>query len=339
MRAVFVYPGDLDQPTGGYRYDAALLREWAAAGIAVTAISLPGAYPAPTEADLTAAEALLAPIPADVPILIDGLAFAVLPGAWLDRLGKRWQALVHHPLCLETGLDPALAAQLEASERAALARAELITVTSRATGVTLTERFAVPAEKILLAPPGIVRYPRSAPQSPPMILTVGAISPRKNFDGLVTALEAVRDLPWKATIVGSDAHSPETGAALRAQVAALGLTDRIHLVGALTGPALEAAYADASFYVHAAHYEGFGMALADALASGLPTVASIGGAVGDWLPEGAALRATPDAVSLAENLRTLLTDSDLAERLAAAGRAIDFPTWAGSAAAIAARWA
>jgi glycosyltransferase involved in cell wall biosynthesis len=81
------------------------------------------------------------------------------------------------------------------------------------------------------------------------------------------------------------------------------------------------------------------MALADALASGLPTVASIGGAVGDWLPEGAALRATPDAVSLAENLRTLLTDSDLAERLAAAGRAIDFPTWAGSAAAIAARWA
>ncbi|WP_156995384.1 hypothetical protein [Elstera litoralis] len=45
MRAVFVYPGDLDQPTGGYRYDAALLRAWAAAGVNVAAISLPGAIP------------------------------------------------------------------------------------------------------------------------------------------------------------------------------------------------------------------------------------------------------------------------------------------------------
>ncbi|MFY8106772.1 MAG: glycosyltransferase family 4 protein [Elstera sp.] len=338
MKAVFVYPGDLDQPTGGYRYDAALLREWASAGVSVTAISLPGSYPDPSEADLAAAEALLAPIPADVPILIDGLAFAVLPGAWLDRLGKRWQALIHHPLCLETGLHPARAATLEAKERDALSRAELVVVTSRATGETLRTRFAVPETKILLAPPGIIRYPRAAPHVPPMILSVGAISPRKNFDGLVEALATVQDLAWTATIVGSDAHSPETGSALRAQIAALGLADRITLTGALTGPALEEAYASASFYVHAAHYEGFGMALADALASGLPTVASTGGAVGDWLPEGAALRATPDAASLAQNLRRLLTDADLANRLAAAGRAIDFPTWAGSAAKIAERW-
>ncbi len=338
MTAVFVYPGDLDQPTGGYRYDAALLREWAAAGVSVTAISLPGSYPHPSEADLAAAQALLASVPADVPILIDGLAFAVLPGAWLDRLGKRWQALIHHPLCLETGLDPAQAAALEAGEREALSRAELVVVTSRATGETLHTLFSVPENKILLAPPGIIRYRRAAPQGVPMILSVGAISPRKNFDGLVAALAMVQDLAWTAIIVGSDAHSPETGAALRAQIAALGLGDRITLTGALTGPALEDAYARAAFYAHAAHYEGFGMALADALASGLPTVASTGGAVGDWLPEGAALRATPTAVSLGENLRRLLTDAALAGRLAEAGRAIEFPTWAGSAAKIAERW-
>lgn len=339
MRAVFVYPGDLDQPTGGYRYDAALLREWALAGLDVTALSLPGAYPTPQPDDLAAAEALLAPIPADVPILIDGLAFAVLPGAWLDRLGKRWQALIHHPLCLETGLDPSIAARFEASERAALARAERVVVTSRATGATLTERFQVPEDRLLLAPPGITRYPRATPRTPPMILSVGAISPRKNFDGLVAALAMVRDLPWMATIVGSDAHSPETGAALRAQIAALGLGERISLTGALTGAALETAYAEASIYAHAAHYEGFGMALADALASGIPTVASVGGAVGDWLPEAGALRSSPDAASLAANLRRLLSDSALAERLGRAGQAIDFPTWSASAAAIAARWA
>jgi glycosyltransferase involved in cell wall biosynthesis len=338
VRAVFVYPGDLDQPTGGYRYDAALLREWAAAGVSVTAISLPGNYPHPSEADLAAAEGLLAPMAADAPILVDGLAFAVLPGAWLDRLGKRWQALIHHPLCLETGLDPAQAAALEASERAALSRAELVVVTSRATGETLHTRFGVPSDKIVLAPPGVIRYRRAAPQVPPMILSVGAISPRKNFDGLVAALATLQDLVWTATIVGSDAHSPETGAALRAQIVALGLGDRITLTGALTGSVLEDAYATASFYAHAAHYEGFGMALADALASGLPTVASTGGAVGDWLPEGAALRATPAAASLGKNLRRLLTDAALANRLAEAGRTIEFPTWAGSAAKIAERW-
>ncbi|GFZ97764.1 hypothetical protein GCM10011497_30490 [Elstera cyanobacteriorum] len=338
MRAVFVYPGALDQPTGGYRYDAALLAEWAAAGITVQAISLPGAYPQPTPDDLAVAEALLAPVPPNVPILIDGLAFAVLPGEWLDRLGKRWQALVHHPLSLETGIDPALAATFEASETQALRRAERVVVTSRATGETLTARFGVPAEKLLLAPPGVRRYARGVAQVPPMILTVGAISPRKNFDGLVAALATITDLAWMATIVGSDQHSPETGAALRQQIDGLGLAGRIRLTGALTGADLDQAYAEASFYAHAAHYEGFGMALADALASGLPTVASVGGAVGDWLPDGAAIKVPPTAEALAEGLRRLLTDPEAAQRLSARAAGIPFPTWAGSAAAVASLW-
>ncbi len=338
MKAIFVYPGALDQPTGGYRYDAALLAEWAAAGIEVQAISLPGAYPHPTPEDLAAAETLLAPIPPDVPIVIDGLAYAVLPGEWLDRLGKRWQALVHHPLCLETGLDPAAAVRLEVSEKAALHRAERVVVTSRATGETLRSQFGVPAEKILLAPPGVRRYPRGPAQVPPMILTVGAISPRKNFDGLVAALGTLTDFSWTATIVGSDRHAPETGAALRRQIEDLGLGGRIRLTGALTGPDLDRAYAEASFYAHAAHYEGFGMALADALASGLPTVASVGGAVGDWLPDGAALKVPPTADALATGLRRLLTEADLAQRLSISAAAIPFPTWAGSAAAVADLW-
>lgn len=338
MRAAFVYPGALDQPTGGYRYDAALLTEWAAAGVDVAAISLPGAYPHPSAADLAAAETVLAPLPADLPVLIDGLAYAALPAAWLDRLGKRWQALVHHPLCLETGLDPEVAVRLEVSEKAALARAERVVVTSRATGETLSSRFNVPASKILLAPPGVRRYPRGRAQTPPVLLSVGAISPRKNFDGLVAALAMLTDLPWAARIVGSDQHSPETGAALRQQIAALGLTDRVSLTGALTGPDLDRAYAEASYYVHAAHYEGFGMALADALASGLPTVAATGGAVGDWLPDAAALRVTADAADLAAGLRRLLTNPALASALAGAAQAIPFPTWTGSAAAVASLW-
>lgn len=338
MKAVFVYPGDLNQPTGGYRYDAALLAEWAAAGLAVQAISLPGSYPSPSVDDLAAAAALLAPVPAGVPVLIDGLAFAALPGDWLDGLGKRWQALVHHPLCLETGLDDAAAVRLEASEIAALRRAERVVVTSRATGETLQARFGVPAAKILLAQPGVRRYPRGTRSEPPMILSVGAISPRKNFDGLVAALAGLTDLAWTATIVGSDAHAPQVGAALRQQIDGLGLAGRIRLTGALTGPDLDRAYAQASVYAHAAHYEGFGMALADALASGLPTVASIGGAVGEWLPDGAALKVQPTAAALAAGLRRLLTDPGLAQGLSERAAAIAFPTWAASAAAVASLW-
>src|SRR5690349_10460895 len=80
------------------------------------------------------------------------------------RHGRRLDlvALVHHPLCLETGLDPATAARLRASERRALAACRGVIVTSPSTAATLEAGFAVPRERIAAATSGAAPAPPAA---------------------------------------------------------------------------------------------------------------------------------------------------------------------------------
>ena len=55
ITAAFVIPGDIDLPTGGYGYDRRVMALLPAAGVLARHVALPGAYPSPTTADLTAA--------------------------------------------------------------------------------------------------------------------------------------------------------------------------------------------------------------------------------------------------------------------------------------------
>ncbi len=96
-------------------------------------------FPRPDRADATAgAAAHLADVPKGRPIVIDGLAFGVLPEA-AETLRETHPliALVHHPLALETGVAPDEAEQLRESERAALACTRAVVVNSPATARTL----------------------------------------------------------------------------------------------------------------------------------------------------------------------------------------------------------
>ncbi len=117
---------------------------------------------------------------------------------------------------------------------------------------------------------------------------------------------------------------------LRAAIDSSGCADRIRLSGAISEDELAALYAGADLFVSASLHEGYGMALADALAHGLAIVASRAGAVGDLLPADAALTvAEGDAPALASALRRALTDPALRRRLSdaawQAGQAL--PGW------------
>jgi hypothetical protein len=71
-RAIFVIPGDIDLPTGGYAYDRRLLALFADHGIEATHLALPGTYPDPSPADLEETRRLIAGTrPSDI-LLIDG---------------------------------------------------------------------------------------------------------------------------------------------------------------------------------------------------------------------------------------------------------------------------
>ena len=103
---VFAIPGDVDTPTGGYRYDRRVIDELRALRWDVKPLRLPGDFPAPSEASLQETERLFAAVPVDALLLVDGLAFGALPASLLDRVPRKYVALVHHPLGLETGLAP-----------------------------------------------------------------------------------------------------------------------------------------------------------------------------------------------------------------------------------------
>ena len=162
------------------------------------------------------------------------------------------------------------------------------------------------------------------------ILAVGAVSARKAYDQLVTALAAVPHLDWRLTIAGSLSLQPDTTAALRETIGSSSVADRITLTGALDDIHLAALYAKADLFAMSSLFEGYGMALTEALARGLPIVASSGGAAADTLPELAAIKVPPgDTAGLTAALRRVMSDDALRRRMgdAAWAAAALLPSW------------
>ncbi len=331
-RLIFAVPGELETRSGGYEYDRRVLAALGQAGIESLHCALPGSFPDPSEADVAqSGEAIARLLRKGDAILIDGLALGAWPAAALRRIDAPLIALCHHPLCLETGLNPQRTARLRESEANALALAARVIVTSPHTGAVLAREFSVPPEKIVVAPPGIDPAPRAHGSSgAPSLLAIGAIIPRKAFDLLVEALSRITDLDWRLRIVGSTSASPPTSNALRALIAAKGLESRIELTGEFGPDRLAHAFCEADIFVSPSLYEGYGMALAQALAHGLAIVTTTGGAAADTVPDAAALKVPPGEVDpLARALRRVIGDLSLRARLAEAswnaGQAL--PRW------------
>ena len=157
----FAIPGDLATLTGGYGYARRLMEALPAAGWFPHHLPLPGSFPHPTAADLDATAAVLAALPPETPVLVDGLAFGALPGDLLGACDVSFTALVHHPLAEETGLSASDAARFQTGERAALALAQSVVCTSRHTYETLATTYGVSRGLLFLAEPGTDPAPRA----------------------------------------------------------------------------------------------------------------------------------------------------------------------------------
>lgn len=338
-RVVFAVPGDLATPTGGYAYARRLLEHLPGEGIAVTHLPLPGGYPDPSPQDLAATARAVAATPGNAVLLVDGLAFGAMPVDLVAGFARPVVALVHHPLGLEHGLSPERRAALLASEAAALARARRVVAASPETARLLAADFAVDPARMVVAEPGTEPAARARGTGTPLaLLAVGAVSPRKGFPVLVDALAPLRDRDWRLVIAGPTDRDAAAVAALAQAISATGLEDRIMLTGAVDGPGLDTLYAAADIVVSPSLFEGYGMVLAEALARGLPLVASTGGAAADTVPDAAGLKVPPgDAAALSGALAALMDDAALRARLSdaawTAGQTL--PRWSETVARVA----
>ncbi len=332
-----VVPGPLDQRTGGYIYDRRIALGLRALGWPVAVHELAGRFPIVDDLAIDAASQALDAMPAGCLAVVDGLA---LP-AFVDlRWPRAWVALVHHPLALETGLGSAEAEALATIERRALAAAGRVIVTSPQTRVDLVP-YGIDAARVGVVLPGTEAAPlaRGSGGAELALLCVASLTPRKGHLVLLEALAAVRDLAWRLTCVGSPDRDPPTAAAIREAIQRLGLEGRVRLVGEQSEGDLQPFYDAADLFVLASHHEGYGMALAEALARGLPIVSTTAGAIPDTVPAAAGILVAPgDPEALAAALRRVLTDPDLRRRLEVGARAarLVLPTWADTARAFAA---
>jgi glycosyltransferase involved in cell wall biosynthesis len=329
--AVFAIPGDLQTPTGGYIYDRRVIELLSEFGWQVRHLELPGDYPAPSEASLAATSEALAKTPREALLVVDGLAFGAMPSKLIDNAKRKIVALVHHPLALETGIDKERAAYLARTEREALARTAHVIVTSPSTADLLVKQFGVTPSHISVAEPGTEASARATGNSiPPRLLSVGSVTVRKGYDVLVEALAQIVDLSWESRIVGSLDRDSAAARTVREAIGRAKLASRVRLLGAFDERALAAEYDQARLFVLPSHFEGYGMAFAEALARGLPIVGCTGGAVASTVPADAGILVPPgNAKMLAATLRRLLTDpAELSRRSDAAWRhAQRLPRW------------
>ena len=334
----FAIPGDLATRTGGYAYARNLRAALPGAGWTPHHVRLPGGFPMPSAGELAATRQTLSQLPHNAIVLIDGLAFGALPCDVIKSVNLRFVALVHHPLCQETGLSNDAARRLRASETMALGLARAVATTSRHTADQLRRDFDVPENKLYVSYPGTKNALRAAPKNPvPQLLTVATLTHRKGHDTLIQAFSMLKDLSWHSILVGSMERDPVVTAKIRTLIASQGLQQRVSLRGELDEHALDAAYADADVFALPSRYEGYGMAFAEALACGLPIVACAAGAVVDTVPADAGLIVPPDdPVALATALRRVISDIVLRRNLADAAwsRGRSLPTWNDTAAGI-----
>ena len=323
-RVTFAVPGNLDIPTGGYAYDRRVVAELRALGWQVDVLDIGDCFPKPSDAQRAAARQLLLAASLEGPLVIDGLAYGVIPevAAELAKL-HRIVALVHHPLALETGVSAQEAKALQQSEREALGHSAHVIVTSPSTARLLCADYGVRPNAITVAMPGHdpVAQAIGSTGGTVHLLSVGSIVPRKGYDVLIAALAQLADLSWHLTIAGDRTRDPQTAAELDVTIAQGNLAERVTQLGVLSEAELASAYCMSDMFVQASRFEGYGMAAASALAHGLPIVATDGGALGATVGD-AALVAPPNNVdAFATALRRMISDPAERDRCRAASRA------------------
>lgn len=208
----------------------------------------------------------------------------------------------------------------------------------------IAEMYALPGDRVTVVPLGVsdafapadADLPCELPAAVrvPFLLHVGDLHERRNLAVAVEAvLEARRHfgvLPaLSLVLVGTDRG---TGQALSALADAAGAPDAVIRIGRVDEPVLRALYRCATAFIYPSRYEGFGLAVLEAMASGTPVLASRAASIPELTGDGAILIDPDDARGWTDAVIRVATDETLRHDLSAHGRArAGLFTWARTA--------
>jgi glycosyltransferase involved in cell wall biosynthesis len=257
----------------------------------------------------------------------------VVPPARAARLVSVWDltALRYPELCTPTSRRyPSLVGR-------AIGSGAWVHTGSRFVAGEIVEHFGIDAYRVMVIPPGVdlPAAPASTPagqHGPPYVLAIGTVEPRKDLPGLVRAFDILagehRDAElWIAGPAGW--AEPQLAEA----IAAASHRDRIRRLGWLAdiGEVLRGA----SVLAYPSLYEGFGFPPLEAMAAGVPVVATSAGSVPEVVADAALLAPPGDAEALATALACVLDDSTIRAGLVKRGaERVRAFSWDSSAAAL-----
>ena len=259
---------------------------------------------------------------ADLVHVIGGGPQSVYIGMLARRLGA--------PLVFSTHGELSFDAQ-RAFERSAILRAGLRRTVRQARIVTACSTFTLKNLETFVKPecPSVVIQNGVDPEEfahksdvengfEPYVLAVGRLVPQKGFDVLMDAF-AIGDLNGVNLVIAGDGFER---ASLERRATDLGIVDRVYLLGAVTRDRLVALMHGAVAFALPSRGEAFGIALLEAMAAGVPSVAAAAGGVPELARDGqnALLVSAENPVALSIALSRLLNDAELRTRLSAGGR-------------------
>lgn len=150
------------------------------------------------------------------------------------------------------------------------------------------------------------------------VMYSGAMEPRKNAEGLLTAFAMLGDAALGDTqLVIAGKVSPDDRMKFDVMAAQLGIADRVIYTGFITDDELIALYSGAAVYVFPSLHEGFGLPALEAMACGAATIGSNTTSVPEVIGREDALFDPRDAAAIAASIRRVLEDDAFAADLRA----------------------